>query len=247
MPTTAILKKSADTQASLLYENTSSHPILKKSFLLKQGSVFSVKYNAFVADRENRMKHFNLLAIGILSLLLVGCSYNANEATSAVSSQMASDDIVTPSTAEHKLSLCVPSSEQGMYTVDSIANGYGNIFYIDFETMQQIPLCDTPNCTHSNDSCTAWLQIDESGFLPGILQLGNSILLVQNGESSNHPACIWIADANGENKKLLFSAQSGQSIGPAFYTDETNSSLYFVLSEVSESSGGITEKKCSFL
>ena len=102
---------------------------------------------------------------------------------------------------------------------------------------------DTPNCTHSNDSCTAWLQIDESGFLPGILQLGNSILLVQNGESSNHPACIWIADANGENKKLLFSAQSGQSIGPAFYTDETNSSLYFVLSEVSESSGGITEKK----
>ena len=103
-----------------------------------------------------------------------------------------------------------------MYTVDSIANGYGNIFYIDFETMQQIPLCDTPNCTHSNDSCTAWLQIDESGFLPGILQLGNSILLVQNGESSNHPACIWIADANGENKKLLFSAQSGQSIGPAF-------------------------------
>ena len=132
------------------------------------------------------MKHFNLLAIGILSLLLVGCSYNANEATSAVSSQMASDDIVTPSTAEHKLSLCVPSSEQGMYTVDSIANGYGNIFYIDFETMQQIPLCDTPNCTHSNDSCTAWLQIDESGFLPGILQLGNSILLVQNGESSKH-------------------------------------------------------------
>ena len=153
MPTTAILKKSADTQASLLYENTSSHPILKK--------VVSVKYNAFVADRENRMKHFNLLAIGILSLLLVGCSYNANEATSAVSSQMASDDIVTPSTAEHKLSLCVPSSEQGMYTVDSIANGYGNIFYIDFETMQQIPLCDTPNCTHSNDSCTAWLQIDD--------------------------------------------------------------------------------------
>lgn len=50
------------------------------------------------------MKHFNLLAIGILSLLLVGCSYNANEATSVVSSQMASDDIVTPSTAEHKLS-----------------------------------------------------------------------------------------------------------------------------------------------
>ena len=76
------------------------------------------------------MKHFNLLAIGILSLLLVGCSYNANEATSAVSSQMASDDIVTPSTAEHKLSLCVPSSEQGMYTVDSIANGYGNIFSV---------------------------------------------------------------------------------------------------------------------
>ncbi|WP_302412987.1 hypothetical protein, partial [uncultured Gemmiger sp.] len=74
------------------------------------------------------MKHFNLLAIGILSLLLVGCSYNANEATSVVSSQMASDDIVAPSTAEHKLSLCVPSSEQGMYTVDSIANGYGNIF-----------------------------------------------------------------------------------------------------------------------
>ena len=136
------------------------------------------------------MKHFNLLAIGILSLLLVGCSYNANEATSVVSSQMASDDIVAPSTAEHKLSLCVPSSEQGMYTVDSIANGYGNIFYIDFETMQQIPLCDTPNCTHSNDSCTAWLQIDESGFLPGVLQLGNSILLVQNGESSNHPGLL---------------------------------------------------------
>lgn len=73
------------------------------------------------------MKHFNLLAIGILSLLLVGCSYNANEATSAVSSQMASDDIVTPSTAEHKLSLCVPSSEQGMYTVDSIASVYKGI------------------------------------------------------------------------------------------------------------------------
>lgn len=189
------------------------------------------------------MKHFNLLAIGTLSLLLVGCSCNVGEATPTPSSQMASDDIVTPSTTEHTLSLCVPSSEKGMYTVDSIANGYGNIFYIDFETMQQIPLCNTPNCTHSNDSCTAWLQIDESGFLPGILQLGNSILLVQNGESSNHPACIWIADANGENKKLLFSAQSGQSIGPAFYTDETNSSLYFVLSEVSESSGGITEKR----
>lgn len=83
------------------------------------------------------MKHFNLLAIGILSLLLVGCSYNANEATSAVSSQMASDDIVTPSTAEHKLSLCVPSSEQGMYTVDSIANGYGNIFYIVILILRQ--------------------------------------------------------------------------------------------------------------
>lgn len=88
------------------------------------------------------MKHFNLLAIGILSLLLVGCSYNANEATSVVSSQMASDDIVAPSTAEHKLSLCVPSSEQGMYTVDSIANGYDytsvNIAVADDNTMENV-------------------------------------------------------------------------------------------------------------
>lgn len=76
------------------------------------------------------MKHFNLLAIGTLSLLLVGCSCNVGEATPTPSSQMASDDIVTPSTTEHTLSLCVPSSEKGMYTVDSIANGYGNIFIL---------------------------------------------------------------------------------------------------------------------
>lgn len=68
------------------------------------------------------MKHFNLLAIGTLSLLLVGCSCNVGEATPTPSSQMASDDIVTPSTTEHTLSLCVPSSEKGMYTVDSIAS-----------------------------------------------------------------------------------------------------------------------------
>lgn len=161
----------------MLYESTSSHQILKKSFLLKQGSVFSVKYNAFVADRENRMKHFNLLAIGTLSLLLVGCSCNVGEATPTPSSQMASDDIVTPSTTEHTLSLCVPSSEKGMYTVDSIANGYGNIFYIDFETMQQIPLCDTPNCTHSMIAALPGCKLMKAVFSPEFYNLGIQFFL----------------------------------------------------------------------
>lgn len=71
------------------------------------------------------------------------------------------------------------ASESGFYYLDYAAKGDYNIKYIDISSKQNVYLCSRPECTHDNESCTAWLKYCEN--TAGAIPLEDQLLVVYNG------------------------------------------------------------------
>lgn len=191
------------------------------------------------------------VVIVLSSLLMTGCAHGtvtqSDSENVILQSELQSDakntKPVTAGMTSHQIMLCTGNTPNGLYTVETFRQGFANILYIDYATKQQIFLCDNPSCTHDNASCLSYIELDDGGVPPIVLTLGDQILLVRNGETTESPAGIWIADSNGANRRLLFTVQSGQYIGPGFYTDESEKVIYFLLTEVKETEDTVEQNK----
>lgn len=131
--------------------------------------------------------------------LLTACSSNA-ETTPAES---------IPDTASScgDLRILDIGDNSGMYSNHfSYAINRQLLSYIDYASAQQLVLCASPNCTHSDDSCTAWIPPDTSVF-PQILDDDHLILI----QSSSNPerTCIYLSNRDGGSRQQLLPDQAG--------------------------------------
>lgn len=111
----------------------------------------------------------------------------------------------TPTTEENGLppiSKCVAGNEKGYYYTDVIYPYSANLIYIDFETKQEIALCSKPECSHNNESCTSYIQLDEKMAVPFPLVIGDSILYI-DGTLHDAPLEVMLADLDGSNRRKL--------------------------------------------
>ena len=51
----------------------------------------------------------------------------------------------------------IAAGEDGMYYIRPRSDGSANLAYIDFASRTGVPLCSRPECTHSDETCTAYL------------------------------------------------------------------------------------------
>ena len=105
----------------------------------------------------------------ILVLLLSACGQPAPSSSlpASVSAPVMQEETVEPE--KTPLQLVTPlygmgyetAADHGYYrfasnSSDASASGSGNVFYTDFATRTEITLCNRPDCTHSDESCTSW-------------------------------------------------------------------------------------------
>ncbi len=81
-------------------------------------------------------------------------------------------EVIVPIEANNKSGTI--GTEDGYYYV-MYHHGNSNLMYTDYATMQQIYLCSTPNCTHSDESCPSFL--GQKSLAP-IAQLSTGELLM---------------------------------------------------------------------
>ena len=71
----------------------------------------------------------------------------------------------------------------GAYRLVYRADGSSNITYIDYATRSEIYLCNRPNCTHDNESCTSWLPMD--GISKDVFVAGDHLVILYHGSASD--------------------------------------------------------------
>lgn len=162
------------------------------------------------------MKRFKIGMILFMSALLTACQSNPT----TVEKQEKQEE-KSKTALELKYLYQGDGNEQGLYhiatrDVDHIT--YANIYYYDYASKKEIFLCDQPQCTHTDDSCTSFVgdsmndyvflhdqhlyQIhrSESGSV-----IGNNLTI----DSSSQAGSIIQMDLDGKNKKTLCTLPEG--------------------------------------
>lgn len=111
------------------------------------------------------------------------------------------------------------ASDEGYYRMVPRADGSNNLCYIDFATKQEIYLCSQPNCTHDNNTCTAWFPTVTGLHLP--IPVGDRVILIHGGASGYEEVLgddslphIDIMQPDGSDRKTIFTFPASSSIAP---------------------------------
>lgn len=127
----------------------------------------------------------------------------------------------------------------GFYYITSAQNNDGSllIHYMDYASMQDIPLCAQPNCKHDDETCTAWLPFAGGGT--SLMAVGDKLILAYPGFASLQDQLgdiclphIETANLDGSNRKLLSSFDSNQALSTPYLTDGRN--LFLRMNSVQE-------------
>ncbi len=128
-------------------------------------------------------------------------------------------------------------AQAGFYYWNETANDHALLYYIDYTSKTNTPLCARPECSHSDNACTAWL-----GWRGGYPQLAaNDAQLVlaysntdaryQEQYGSEALAHIDIAQPDGSGRRTLAALGANEDIQAGIACDDT--ALYFVRSAIS--------------
>lgn len=97
---------------------------------------------------------------------------------------------------------------------------HGNLLtFYDFKTLQNIILCDRPNCSHDSASCNAYTD----GYVLGLGLYKDKIYYFSTNEAINQSKFI-SCDKNGANRKELLTIPVG---APVYRTVFTEDKVYF--------------------
>jgi len=179
-------------------------------------------------------KIVSILIVFILVICTAGCQNNPSSVTSDTpnNSESSKPNSVEQSNHPGTMRSLSSGNKQGYYLVESSGNGYSNLMYIDYKIRRKIYLCSRPNCGHNDRSCTSYLENDTgtpSSY--SVYCTDTDLYLFYTGVSSFFtdaaPPAIYRLDLNGENRKTVYTAESGAQIDGyvAPYTD--GACLYF--------------------
>lgn len=109
-------------------------------------------------------------------------------------------------------------NEHGFYHM-SMRNvgdqGVGNLYYYDYETKQEIFLCDKPECQHMDESCTSYIDGDTYISAHLFVQQDHFYLLTSDlaslDQQQRHGSQLIQYDLNGKNKTVLATLPEGYS------------------------------------
>lgn len=82
------------------------------------------------------------------------------------------------------------------------------LYYIDYATGQDVPLCAAPNCTHDSEACTAWFPTCVNR--KRLIQVGDQIVILYSGNVYYEDAGedglpgIDVMNADGSNRQKAF-------------------------------------------
>lgn len=155
------------------------------------------------------MKKYPWLLCG---LLLCACSGKPTPPTSIPKKSSA-----TKQTLEVKNASLVNTmgdgNEDGFYHLKTRetkdGNTMTNITYYDYATRQEVYLCDKPECHHSDDTCTSYLNIIP--YTGVLFTHGDGLYLINNEtiENVSDAPSILKMDLDGKNRKKLASLHDG--------------------------------------
>lgn len=118
---------------------------------------------------------------------------------------------------------------EGFYSVSAQCreDGSTNLLYLDYATMQQVPLCSQPNCSHDTDACTSYLPYSAGGILASVV--GEQLVLVFPGnlyagtgsETESVLPHIETMGLDGSDRKTTVTLGASQVICRPLVTDGT--------------------------
>lgn len=110
------------------------------------------------------------------------------------------------------------ASEKGVYEPSNPRGTVINILFNDFETKQQVFLCNKPECKHLDESCLSAINI-ESSAVPGLVYAGNRLLLIRQYPANNGNSGVVVSSPDGSERKTLFELPSNESMPGIFFSD----------------------------
>lgn len=166
-----------------------------------------------------------------LCMLVVGCLSDGEKKQTSPTSNKVDNTSEETLKAMHELDHA--GNEKGFYHIIDRENEEGdaikNIMYVDYGTLQEIYLCNKPNCKHMDASCSSYLPFDIA-VIQNLLVDDNYLYVVNNNNASNvaffggegetmkeQPSTIKRMDLDGENQKELVKLKDGEYFGDLFY------------------------------
>ena len=162
------------------------------------------------------------LALILLSLVFVGCNSNVSDGT---------NNDLDYNSAIYKVgqtsvnALGIYSLEKGNTDESSI------IYFTDINSKDKIALCNNVSCTHSDDTCTAYIK-DPIATIFTDIEDRYIFTIQQENNAGDVYSKICRKDINGENHRDLFTLKSNQSFQIPNTFVQIGDMLYFGLDEL---------------
>lgn len=120
--------------------------------------------------------------------------------------------------AAGEITMLEPGTRKGRYC---IAEGQSSevICWMDYNAVQETPLCSAPNCEHNSEACTAFLP---EGYTNKVLALGeDQLLFVLRSNTHKWPTRLMVADRDGGRRHQIAQVENGDDIlTPPFCADD---------------------------
>lgn len=188
-----------------------------------------------------RIKRFVSLSVLLCCLLMTACSFQGGDRTDKdternITGSQSNGQGAQPDTTGHagdqqgtpqntggslvyKRLYNGDGNDSGFYHIvfnEASDNGDSNILYYDYAARKEIYLCDQPQCSHQDESCTSWL--GAAGMSATLFLHGGYVYLLNSemgmdmsmggGEAASAPA-IYRMDPDGKNREKLCDLPAG--------------------------------------
>lgn len=138
-------------------------------------------------------------------------------------------------------------NEAGYYYFAKDENGNSLLRVVDYATLQDVPLCNQPNCAHGGETCPAWFAW--GGTEPSVLASDDALYILFPGapwdgwafETYGEKALPRILKCNTDGSDRQELARFGASEAFASMPAADGQNLYIILADYS-SAGGPVEK-----
>lgn len=199
-----------------------------------EGNSWALRAHEFWYIGRKNMKKTTIAFLCLSVVLLCACSHERQQESKSNSLSSGAEAYPSPWSLQ-ELTLCSKETTTGFYSIESVWPGSFNVFYLDYAAGQQLFLCNVPNCTHNDDTCTSYIPLMEDEMPPMVLTVNDKILFVKHAATAERPAGLQIADANGKNRHQLLELPADKTLGGMIFTDGNN--LYCEMLGIKEENG----------
>lgn len=180
------------------------------------------------------MKRILITAVALV--LTLGLSACGKEAKTPHSVPSASSAIQKGGDTAEKAALtqALPGTEDGYYTIEEYGpDHHAVVAYIDYASLRMTPLCAKPECTHSDESCTACALLEGSGSA-ALAVAGDRLLVLHTFAGEDGPPRLVAAGLDGSAPQTLCELPAQLTLDSRTYTDGQD--LYALADSVVEQS-----------